>query len=77
MDAITTATITVDPFRYKIICTAIGVAIVLDNLAGTKQIECSCKPEHIKDSKDSIWHHWKDYECLNFSYDLCSNLHTD
>lgn len=41
MNAITTATITVHPFGHKIICTAVGITFILEDLTRTEQMESS------------------------------------
>jgi hypothetical protein len=32
------------------------------------------KPEHIEDSKDNVGDNRENYQCLDFTNDLCSNL---
>lgn len=77
MDTMTAATITAHPFQPKLIGTAIGVALVFENLTGTEKMESSRKPEHVKNCKYKVRYDWEDYKRLNFSNDLGSNLHTD
>ena len=77
MDGITAATITAHPFQPKLIGTAVGVALILEDLTRTEKIEGSRKPEHIKNCEDKIRYDWKDYKRSNFSNDLGSNLFTD
>lgn len=49
LDAVTAATITAHPFWFKIISTAVGVAIILDNASRTKKMKSSWKPKHVED----------------------------
>lgn len=75
-DAITTTMITVHLFRQKIVSTAVCITIIPDDLTRTEQMEGSWYPDHVKNCKNWIWYDWKNYQCLDFTYDLCSNLCT-
>ena len=75
VDAITTAVVTANPLRAKIISTTVRLAVVLDNLTGAKNIECGRKPDHVKDSQNSKWYSGKNNYSLNFAYDFGSDLH--
>ena len=70
MDAVATTTITIHPVGLKVIRTAIGIAVISNDLTRAEKIECSGKPEHIEDCKDRIWQNWKNNKSLNFAYDL-------
>ena len=74
MDVVPTTVVTIYFAQLQIIRTTISIAIVSDNLTRAEEMECSRKPEHIKDGKDHEWQKWKSYQCLNFTNDLCSNL---
>ena len=72
MDVVPTTVVTIYFAQLQIIRTTISIAIVSDNLTRAEEMECSRKPEHIKDGKDQEWQKWKSYQCLNFTNDLCS-----
>lgn len=74
MYAITTAMITIDLFRFKIIRTTVVATIILENLTRTKEMEGSWQPEHVKYSKDNVWYDREYYKRLYFSDNLGSNL---
>ena len=77
LDGITAATITAHPFQRKLIGTAVGVALILEDLTRTEKMESSRKPEHVKNCKHKVRYDRKDNKRLNFSNDLGSNLFTD
>ena len=74
MDVVPTTVVTIYFPQLQIIRTTISIAIISDNLTRAEEMECSRKPEHIKDGKDQPRQKWKSYQCLNFTNDLCSNL---
>lgn len=75
MDAVPTTVVTVYFAQFQIIRTTIFcIAVISEDLTGAEEMKCSRKPKHIKDSKDNVRHNWEDYQCLNFTNDLCSNL---
>ena len=75
MDTVATATITINPVGFQVIWAAICIAIILEDLARTENMQCCGKPEHIEDCKDSIWQNRKNNKSLNFADDLCSYLY--
>lgn len=74
MDAVPTTVVTIYFAQLQIVGTTISIAVISDNLTRAEEMECGRKPEHIEDSKDKAWHKWENYQCLNFTNDLCSNL---
>lgn len=74
MDTITTATIADHSFQPKLMDTAVGVTVILQDLTRTEKMESSRKPEHVKYCKDGVRYDWKDYKRLNFSNDFGGNL---
>ena len=74
VDAVPTTVVTVHFAQLQIIGATICAAVIADNLTRAEEVECGRKPEHIKDSEDKVRHNWENYQCLNFTNDLCSNL---
>jgi hypothetical protein len=75
MNTVPTTAVTIYFPKLQIIGAAICVAVVSYNLTGTEKIKCCWKPEYVEDSEDQEWHSWKNNKCLDFTDDLCSNLH--
>jgi hypothetical protein len=59
MDVVPTAVVTIYFSQLQIIWTTISIAIISDNLTRAEEMECSRKPEHIKDRKDQAQQKWK------------------
>jgi hypothetical protein len=74
MDVVATTVVAVYFAQLQIIHTTICTAVIAENLTRAEEMERSRKPEHIKDCKDNVGHNWENYQCLDFTNDLCSNL---